>query len=274
MMDTQLNPRDVDEFVEAVYECTGFDARHYARPALTRRIRRHLQFEGVESVSSLCERVLADPQSLECWILALSSHKRSMFRQPGFYQRLRTAVVPYLRTFPSVKIWHIGCGLGAETYGLAVTLQEEGLYNRCHIYATDACEVALARARRGIYPRDDIEAERGRYIEGGGYANLAAYYHEEGRTCRFRRELGERITFAHHNLATDGPFNEFQLIVCRDVLIDFNAILESHVFTLIHESLCRLGVLGIGEAQSLRLHPHQADYQRIASDQKLYRRTR
>src|SRR5688572_26141262 len=137
---------EVGLLLDGVYRQHGYDFRDYAKPSLRRRVRHLVREEGLTTVSGLQERVLHDRACLQRFLLALSVNVTSMFRDPAFYKALRERVVPVLRTYPKVRIWHAGCSTGEEAYSFAVVLEEEGLYDRCQIFATDMNETALQKA--------------------------------------------------------------------------------------------------------------------------------
>jgi len=263
---------EVDLVCEAIYQRYGFDFRHYARSSLRRRLSRQVHDEGLSSLSALQERVLRDEACMERLLLTLSINVTSMFRDPAFYKALRTEVAPLLRTYPDVRVWIAGCSTGEEVYSTAIVLKEEGLYEKSRIYATDMNEVVLERARRAIYPLDQMRAYTEGYQRSGAKASFSTYYQASHDHAVFDRRLGERVVFSRHNLATDASFNEFQLILCRNVMIYFDRDLQSRAVGLFRDSLCTFGVLGLGKNESLRFSPHATAFEPLVGDQKLYRR--
>lgn len=261
---------DLASLVADLYEHCGVDYRRYAPASLRRRLLRQMQVEGLSDIASYRDKLRGDSACLGRLMLALSTHATSLFRHPRFFRVLRDTVVPMLRTYPSINVWCAGCSTGEEAYAAAIVLQEAGLTAKSRIYATDAAEVALARAREGVYPVDCLrEAD---YLAAGGTASLAQYLHAHGDHAAMDPSLRDRIIFAQHSLATDASFNEFQLILCRDVMIYFDVALQAHALSLLHASLCRFGILGIGRAESMRLHPRALQYEAIDPRDKIYRR--
>lgn len=274
--DADLSLRDIEIrlLLEGVHARYGFDFRDYAPASLRRRIVGRLEPEGVGTVSGLLEKVLHDPACMERMLLSLTIHVTSMFRDPGFYVALRRQVVPMLRTYPYARVWHAGCSSGEEVYSLAIVLQEEGLRERCRVYATDLSEVVLDRARRGIFPLRAMKEYTENYLKAGGTADFSTYYTADHENAVFHSSLRENVVFAPHSLVTDGSFNEFNLILCRNVMIYFNEKLQGRACRLLHESLAALGYLGLGNSESLRFSPHENDYEQVDPREKLYRRVR
>src|SRR5262249_32525711 len=145
---------------------------------------------------------------------------------PGFFQTFRNKVVPLLRTYPFIRVWHAGASTGEEVYSMAILLQEEGLYDRCRIYATDVNQEVLRQAREGVFPLASMDQYAANYQRSGGKKELADYYTSGYGSAIFRSSLKENIIFAQHNLATDGSFNEFNVIMCRNVMIYFQRPLQ------------------------------------------------
>jgi chemotaxis protein methyltransferase CheR len=210
---------------------------------------------------------------MERLLLDLSINVTSMFRDPSFYAAFRERVVPLLRTYPYTRIWCAGCSTGEEVYSLAIVLHEEDLYGRARIYATDINERVLERARAGIFPLDKMRQYTQHYIRGGGTRDFSEYYVAAYDGARFARELTENVVFAQHNLATDRAFNEFNVILCRNVMIYFDKPLQDRVHELFYESLPTFGVLALGHKESLSFSPFAARYEELDADERLYRKT-
>ncbi|WP_225408309.1 CheR family methyltransferase [Stigmatella hybrida] len=268
---SELERLELELLLEAVWRHHGFDLRDHARPLLLRQLRRHLREERMENLSVLQGRVLHHAEALDGLLRALAGPPRPLFADPGFFRAFRTRVVPVLRTWPSVRVWHAGCGSGEETYALAILLMEEGLWGRCRLYASDSSEGLLADARTGAVPLPDEEEAR-HYLEAGGRRALSDYYMRDGNWAVFARTLREGIFFTQHNLATDGSFNEFQVVVCRDTLLSYNRALSHRVHQRLYESLSRFGFLCLGRKESVASTPHAAAYEEMEDSGRVFRR--
>jgi chemotaxis protein methyltransferase CheR len=269
-----LEDLEIDLLLEGLFRHYGYDFRQYARSSLRRRLWRRVYAESLDSLSGLQERVLHDPAAMDRLLLDLSVNVTSMFRDPTFYAAFRAQVVPMLRTYPFVRIWNAGCSSGEETYSLAIVLLEEGLYDRTRIYATDINEGVLDLARAGSFPADKLGEFEENYRESGGRADFGEYHVVVGDRVRFRRSLRENIVFAQHNLASDRSFNEFHVVVCRNVLIYFAAPLQDRVHELFHESLIRFGVLCLGHKETVRFTSFEERYDELNGRERIYRKVR
>jgi len=263
---------EMDLLLEGIFRYYGFDFRNYAPASLKRRIWNIVWAERLSSISPLQARVLHDPACWQRFLLGLSVNVTAMFRDPGFYLAFRQKVVPLLRTYPFIRIWHAGCSTGEEVYSLAILLEEEKLYPRCRIYATDLNESVLQQAQAGIFPLRSMQEYTQQYLKAGGQQSFSEYYTAAYDSAIFRPALKENIVFSQHNLVTDGSFNEFNVILCRNVLIYFNQRLQERVHDLLYESLCLFGILGLGRQETLKFTPHEQHYQALDSQEKLYRR--
>lgn len=271
---TELEDLEIDLLLEGIARYYGYDFRNYAPASLRRRIANVLRAEQLATVSALQARVLHDPACMERFLLALTVNVTAMFRDPQFYEVFRQRVVPMLRTYPFIRIWHAGCSSGEEVYSMAILLHEAGLYERCRIYATDMNAAVLAQAKQGIYPLERMQDYTNNYLRAGGAEAFSQYYTAAYEHAIFRPWLKQRITFSQHNLATDGSFNEFNVVLCRNVMIYFNRTLQEHVHHLLYDSLALFGVLGLGHAESLKFTPHESEYAAVVGNERLYRRVR
>src|SRR6058998_1773778 len=247
-----LERTEIKLLTEGIYRHYGFDFRDYSMPSLKRRVWKRVYAEGLTTVSGLQEKILHDPACMERLLLDLSINTTAMFRDPTFYLRFRQKVVPMLRTYPFVRIWHAGCSTGEEVYSMAILLQEEGLYERCRIYATDINEAVLQRAKDGIFPLHTMQENTTNYIAAGGSGTFSEYYTARYDHAIFRPALRENVVFAQHNLVTDSSFNHFNVIFCRNVLIYFNNALQERVQRLFLDSMEMFGILGLGKKETIR----------------------
>jgi len=263
---------EVQLLLEGVYRYYGYDFRDYAPSSLMRRIRKIVASEALPTISALQDRLLHDPACLERFLLGLTVNVTSMFRDPSFFLTFREKIVPLLRTYPFIRLWHAGCSTGQEVYAMAILLQEEGLYHRCRLYATDTNELVLQKAKQGIYPIELMQEYTQLYLKAGGRRSFSEYYTAGYGNAIFRASLKENIVFSPHNLATDRSFNEFNVILCRNVLIYFNRTLQQRVQQLFDDSLCSFGILGLGRRELLKLSPYEERYEEIVKGERLYRR--
>lgn len=260
--------------MEGIFRLHGFDFRDYSYPSLKRRVMKRVYGENLKSISALQEKVFRDPACMERLLLDLSVNVTAMFRDPNFYAAFRLEVIPLLRTYPFVRIWHAGCSTGEEVYSMAILLEEEGLYDRCRIYATDMNEPVLDRARKGIFPLSSMKENTANYLAGGGAASFSGYYTANYDSAIFHPSLTRNVVFAQHNLAIDGSFNVFNVIFCRNVMIYFNQQLQERVLGLFHESLEKFGILGLGNKESLKYTSVAESYEELDAVERLYRRIR
>ncbi|MDB6066794.1 MAG: chemotaxis protein CheR [Pedosphaera sp.] len=263
---------DLRLLIDGIFERYGVDFRGYAHSSLKRRVMRRVVDEDAGSISGLRQVVLADPQCMERLLMALTVHTTSMFRDPGFYLVLRHQIVSILRTYPFLRLWVAGCSTGEEVYSLAILLHEAGLYQRCRIYATDMNDVVLAKAKAGVFPLSVMQEYTGNYQKAGGQRAFSEYYTADNEFVIFRPFLRENVVFAAHNLVGDASFNEFHGIFCRNVMIYFNRSLQDQVHQLFHDSLMRLGYLGLGRSESVRFSSCEHAYETVSAKERLYRK--
>jgi chemotaxis protein methyltransferase CheR len=270
----QLERVEIELLLEGIHQHYGFDFRGYAVSSLRRRLWRRAYSERVKTISALQDKVLHDPAAMDRLLLDLSINVTSMFRDPSFYVAFREQVVPLLRTYPFVRLWNAGCSTGEETYSLAILLREEGLYDRARIYATDINDAVVGQAREGAFPLERMREYTENYIRAGGTGEFSSYYESDGAggMARFNPELRRQVVFAQHNLVSDSAFNEFHVIVCRNVMIYFGRDLQARVHTLFYDSLERLGVLALGHKESIRFTPFEDRYEQLDGRERLYRR--
>jgi chemotaxis protein methyltransferase CheR len=250
----------------------GYDFRGYSRDMMCRRIDNSLSKSNLNSITELTAKVIHDPEFFSTLIYDISIPVTEMFRDPSVYLNIKQKVFPILKTYPYINIWHAGCATGEEVYSMAIALKEEGLYDRCQIYATDINDRALKKAREGIYPADRIQKYTQNYQQSGGTTSFSNYYHAMYESAKFDESLKENVTFASHNLVTDGVFAEMNLILCRNVFIYFDKMLQNKVLALFDQSLCRNGFLCLGSSESLTFTDVEKDFFEIEGNEKIYKK--
>jgi chemotaxis protein methyltransferase CheR len=270
---TPLERLEIELFLEAVYRHYGYDFRSYAYTSLRRRLLKRMNAEGLKTISGLQEKILHEPPVMERLLRDLSIHVTAMFRDPDFFLAFRETVVPLLRTYPFIRIWHAGCATGEEVYATAILLREEGLLERSRIYATDINAWVVEEAKRGIFPLARMQEYTTNYIRAGGKRSFSEYYTAAYDGALFDPSLRQHILFAQHNLATDGSFSEFNVIMCRNVLIYFDRNLKERVLELFKGSLAPFGVLALGKKESLRFTAREKDFEIVDERERIYRRT-
>ncbi|WP_046216095.1 CheR family methyltransferase [Paenibacillus wulumuqiensis] len=263
---------EIDLLLEGVHRLYGYDFRNYARASLTRRIWHHIHAENLKSVSALQEKILHDRSCFERFVQNLSIPVTEMFRDPQLFRMFREKVIPLLRTYPYIRIWHAGCSTGEEVYSMAILLHEEGLLDKARIYATDMNNRSLQQAREGVFGIDRMQLYTKNYLEAGGTRSFSEYYTAKYQSVIFQPFLRKHIIFAEHNLATDRSFNEFNVIFCRNVMIYFDDKLRERVHGLFHESLSRFGILVLGSKESMQFTGYSDSYEPLDRLEKVYRK--
>ncbi|MCM3786348.1 protein-glutamate O-methyltransferase CheR [Neobacillus mesonae] len=265
---------EIELLLEGMHRLYGYDFRNYALPSLTRRILHHVDTERLKSISELQHHVLHDREAFKRLIQSLSIPVTEMFRDPGLFRTFREKVIPLLRTYPYIRIWHAGCSTGEEVYSMAILLHEEGLYDKSRIYATDMNERSLQQAKEGVYGIEKMKQYTKNYLDAGGTGVFSEYYTARYNSVMFHPFLKRNIIFAEHNLATDRSFNEFNVIFCRNVMIYFNDDLRNHVHGLFHESLSHFGVLVLGAKESIHFSGYGDAYESMDRIEKIYRKVK
>ena len=271
-----MHPSDREDieialFVQALKLRHGYDFGGYAPASFKRRVLALQTVTGASSVSRLTERLLHEDAFLHEVIARLSVPVSEMFRDPRTFRQLREEVMPLLATWPAINIWQAGCAHGEEVYSLAILLWECGLYERAHIFATDFSDEALRRAEEGIYPLREARLYSDNYLRSGGTGSLSDWYTARYQHIRIDERLRRNVTFANHNLVSDGVFGEMQLIVCRNVLIYFGDALQDRVLGLFRDSLVRGGFLCLGSRESLRRSELREQFRELSPGASIYR---
>lgn len=268
----ELFELEVEALIKEIHTAYGYDFSGYARASVYRRIRRFLGQKHLQNIEDLRKFLFTDSFFFENFLQEITVNVTEMFRDPTFYKSLRENVLPILSTYPFIKVWDAGCSTGEELFSLAILLEEEGLLGRTKIYATDINQKVLRQAKDGIFSATNMTAYTAAYYAAGGKRDFAEYYTSNYGSVKFNSSLVRNVVFYPHNLATDSSFNEFHLIVCRNVLIYFNRALQERVYQLFDESLVDLGYLALGKKETLAMSGISDRYDFVDKNNRIYRK--
>lgn len=259
-------------FIEAIEMKYGYNFKEYSRAHIKRRVKSRLIKSNMSGILELTRNVLYNEAFFREVLLDFSINVTEMFRDPEFFKFIKDEIFPILESYPEVKIWHAGCSSGEEVYSMAIMLKEYGIYDRCKIYATDFNENILKRAKDGIYSLESMKEYTKNYILAGGNSSFSDYYLAKYDSAIIDSDLKRNITFAEHNLVTDGVFGQMNLIMCRNVLIYFDKSLQNKVNQLFTESLIKSGFLCLGTKESLKYSSVINDYETIDETLRVYKK--
>lgn len=269
-----LDDAEVASALDTIYSAYGYKFHGYQQVFIRRRLRALMSSTGIADLATLQQRIQTDPQMFAKLMDAMSISVTEMFRDPKMFLALREQVVPVLQTYPFIRVWVAGCASGEEAFSLSIMLSEEGMEGRFQIYATDIHEPALARARSGVINGAAMQLNTRNYLESGGRYDFSRYYTAGHGMAIVGQRWRDPILFSRHDLVQGGSFNEFQLVLCRNVMIYFDQALRVEVHNLLSDSLVPFGFLVLGQKESIRFSSHDRDYQAIDSVQKIYKKVR
>ncbi|MGM9476634.1 CheR family methyltransferase [Pedobacter sp. GSP4] len=261
----------VEILLNDVLETHGYDFLEYSHASIKRRITRLYALDNFVSFAEFRYTIKSDKQYFKRFLEEITVNVTEMFRDPSFYRALRNDVLPVLGTYPFIRIWVAGCSTGEEAYSLAILLKELNLLGKSLIYATDINPSVLDKAKKGMFPLNYLKQYSENYLQSGGLKEFSTYYTANYSLAKFDETLSSKMIFSTHNLVSDHSFNEFQLILCRNVLIYFDKELQHKVFGLFDNSLENLGFLALGSKESLEFWPKAKAYKRVKLE-KIWRK--
>ncbi len=242
---------ELQSLINLIKNLHGFSFEDYTRASLKRRVSRILHMQRI-SFFDLCNILTNDHDYFEFFLTEITVNVTEMFRDPLFYKSLRDKVIPYLSSYQHIKVWNAGCSTGEELYSFTILFEEQNLYKRSFFYGTDINSEVLQTAKEGIYDLQKMKLYSENYMAIGTTDSLATYYTAKYDAVSINRSLKKNVLFSTHNLVSDGPFNEFQIISCRNVLIYFNVDLQFRVIELFYNSLANFGFLCLGAKETIR----------------------
>lgn len=243
--------KDIDLFLDDVYQKYKFDFRGYQKNSLKRRVKNFLTVEQIPTFHEFELEVLENEEMFEKFFLEFTVNVTSFFRDPQVFMTLRDVVIPHFKDKNHIKIWSAGCSTGEEPYSLAIMLDEMGLLDRTYIYATDLNDNVVKQAINGLFPKKMLDEDIENYNISGGRESFLDYIDVEKNYIKIKDFLKERILFFSHTLTAQGILNEFDIILCRNVIIYFNRDLQKQVFRLFRNSMDESSFLVLGETENI-----------------------
>jgi len=267
----EITEKEKDLLLYQIKKRYGYDFTNYAEASIKRRIIRFCEIHHFKQYFDLKHDLMNDSGLFADFVLQITVNVTEMFRDASFFHSTKENVFPNLATYTHCKIWHAGCSTGEEVYSMAIMLKESKLL-KTMVYATDINPEVLNQAREATYSMKQMKEYTTNYIKAGGSASFSDYYTAHYNMAILNSTLKKNIVFSQHNLVSDGSFNEFNLIVCRNVLIYFNKELQEHVLNLFYESLAPLGYLALGSKESLLFSSLNTKFEVVDKNEKIYRK--
>jgi chemotaxis protein methyltransferase CheR len=267
-----INDDEVELILNEVLFKYGYDFTDYSKTSIKRRLNRLCILDRHKNYDDLKFAIFNTSNYLEHFVEEVTVNVTEMFRDPSFYKILRNDIIPLLGTQPHIRIWLAGCSTGEEVYSIAILLHEAKLIHKAVIYATDINPTVLEKANKGVYNISQMKLYSENYINSGGIKDFSEYYTANYSHVKFRDFLKKSVIYSTHNLVSDGSFNEFQLIICRNVMIYFNKDLQEKVFNLFDNSIEKLGFLALGSKETIKYSEVSKRYLAIKNE-RIWRKT-
>lgn len=268
-----IEHRELQLLINDIFEYYGYDFSGYSMASFKRRVDRLYQIDGFSSFAEFLSRVRVDGAYFSRMVEEITVNVTEMFRDPTVYAVLRNEIIPVLATKPFIRIWHAGCSTGEEVYSMAILLKEANLLHKSLIYATDINTNVLDTAKSGVFPLRMMKTYSENYVAAGGREDFSKYYIANYGIAKFSSELSEKMVFSQHNLVSDRSFNEFDVILCRNVLIYFDKDLQDRALHLFDDSLAPLGYMVLGTKETIKFSGIQTKYEQLRKE-KIWKKIR
>jgi chemotaxis protein methyltransferase CheR len=267
-----ISDEELELILNDVLELFGYDFLNYSRASIKRRVARLISNDRFPSFAEFRFRLRSDKVYFERFVEEITVNVTEMFRDANFFATLRSQILPILATRPLIRIWHAGCSSGEEVYSMAIILKEANLLHKTLLYATDISPMMLEKVRRGLFPMSQMKLYSENYLRSGGTRDFSSYYTAQYDYAKFDEQLSKRIVLSTHNLVSDGSFNEFHLIMCRNVMIYFDKPLQDRVLHLFYDSLELLGYLALGAKETLKFTDVSSRFKQVENKERIWRK--
>jgi len=270
MQPHEIDAQEMRLVLDAIVGRYGYDFRDYSQDSVRRRLSAAMARTQTAHLGELMHRLLWDASYFSVVLSCLTVKVTEMFRDPAFMQEFREKIVPILRTYPRIRLWHAGCASGEEVYAMAILLEEAGLYARSQLYGTDIDITAIESAKEGVYSLTHAKSFEQNYVRSGGTEDFWGYFTSGYGKVSVTESLRRHVSFFQHDLVTDFCLGEMQVIFCRNVALYFNADLRTRVFSMFAQGLCGGGFLCLGASETLSQDMLQT-FEEYSPQHRIYR---
>lgn len=235
---------DLAYFEQWVLKEFNINLSAYKSNQLHRRILSLMSRVGVSSVEEYISLLKKDKMQRQRFLDFITINVSEFFRNPEIFDELKIKVKEeLLKSNRSLKIWSAACSIGAEPYSLAIILDSLSPGTRHKILATDIDATILDRARDGEYTYSEIKNVKKEYLD--------KYFKIAGDKYIIDSGIKSMVSFKKHDLILEPYERDFDLIVCRNVVIYFNQDIKDEIYKKFSSSLKKGGLLFVGATESI-----------------------
>jgi len=250
---------DVSQFLFTVKSSSNYDFTNYSEKSIQRRVEKLLIDYGMD-LTTISNKIRNDKIFLEKVIKDITVNTTELFRDPQVWINLKYRILPQFRIQKTIFIWHAGCSTGQEVYSMLILLNELDLLDKAKIYATDINEDVIEKAKKGVYPYlfnlnylenfDKVIKTNPYNFEEQNNVPFEKYFDIDRNkdTITVKPFLQDRVVYRKHDLVTDDNifYSKFDIILCRNVIIYFNSVLQNRVLEMCSNNLYKGGYLVLG----------------------------
>ena len=268
----EISEQDIESIAATVRHYHGFDFRNYAPSSLRRRIARIVSIYRLKSVAQLLERLQKDKPFYDEFLHEITVNTTELFRDPAFWRSMRTLLQAQMSGKRHIYIWHAGVSTGEELYSMLIILHELGFLEKARLLGTDISDKVLEQAQQGLLHERNLELYKKNHQEAGGTQNLSDYFQQgkDGHYYLHEELIGPGVKFKRHDLVQDAAPSRYDLIMCRNVLIYFDATLQDKVIQKFYSAMFNGSYLAIGSKESLVMSSMASKYVTIDKEHKIF----
>jgi len=259
-----ITDSELSQIIQTIRSVSVYDFTEYSEKSLKRRFTKILM-DYRFTMDVLLNQLKTQKKFVEEIVRKVTVNTTEMFRDPPIWIALRGDILPKLAQKPVIRIWHCGCSTGQEVYSMIILLSEMGLLDKAELYCTDLNTDAIDVAKKGVYKYrfnlgyfDNFDKVIRSDVNNPLIVRDVPYQKyfiidDFNDKLMIQKPLLEKPVFAKHDMVKDGNiFNvNFDLILCRNVIIYFNYGLQNKIFQLFHSSLNNDGYLVLGFHESI-----------------------
>lgn len=235
---------DFNEFHKWVHKELGINLSAYKPEQLNRRINSLMTRVGIKTLDEYSKAIKNDSEQKQKFLDFITINVTEFFRNPELFADLEKQIVSeLLPNNRNLKIWSAACSIGCEPYTLGIILDRIAPNGRHNIIATDIDNTILSKAKIGEYTQNEMKGVKN--------TDLSKYFKIIDDKYYIESKIKDMVTFKKHDLILDRYDNNFDLIVCRNVVIYFNNDIKQEIYEKFSNSLKKGGLLFVGATESI-----------------------
>lgn len=269
----RLSEKELESFQHFIASEFKLKLNWYNSESSQRRLQKAIKKLNLNSLKSLEHQLQSGEMAFQRFVSEFTVNVTEIFREPASLNELKVSVLPFYSRAKEFKVLLVGSSTGEELATLCILLKENGLLERSKILATDLNSQVLEQARQPKLSKSDLIQGNINYLKAGGFRELGHYFIGAGSHVFLEVDLLQNVTFREFDICHSKLDEDFDLILCKNVLIYFQYDQQHQLINNLSRHLKQGGFLALGEKESILGQKElNGSFASVSSEHNIYRK--